>query len=152
MTRYFRITLFATLALVAAATTAPKAEAQETVASYYAVIGSQDMRNSNGVALGDIGQMIQQDRANYHRFGRRDQGDQGDPIFGNAERRSMIPGLVAAHRDNGWWSNVIAGPNRSPFDVLVIVCTRNKTLSHIIINPADGDGYVECEGRVTAGD
>lgn len=137
-------------ALVGGVTTAA---AQETVATYYAALGPQDYRNSSGAPLRDFGAILQQDRANYHRFNRRDPQDGGDPIFGDAGRRAMIPALFAAH-DNSWWNrHMLTPPTSAPLDadVFVVVCTRNKTLSHIIVNHANGDGYMMCEGPVGPG-
>ncbi|MFD1511567.1 hypothetical protein [Lacimonas salitolerans] len=130
------------------------AMAQETIGSYYAALGPQDYVNSKGARLRDFGAILQQDRANYHRFNRRDPQDQGDPFFGDAQRRAMIPALFAAG-NNGWWNqHGVTPPTSAPLDadVLVIICTRNKMLSHIIVNHANGDGYNTCEGNVTAGD
>jgi hypothetical protein len=70
---------------------APAARAQSLIAEYYALIGPADFYNSSGVRLGDFGAILQQDRANYHRFGRRDEGDGWDPIFSDPAQRSRIP-------------------------------------------------------------
>lgn len=72
------------------------AKAQDLIAEYYTLISVNDMYNSNGVRLGDWCAMIQQDRVNYHRFGRRDDGDRGDPIFASREARAAIPGTCRA--------------------------------------------------------
>lgn len=66
--------------------------AQELIAEYYTSLGRGDVVNSSGARLTDFCAIVQQDRANYHRFGRRDDGDQGDPIFGSKEARARIPG------------------------------------------------------------
>lgn len=128
-------------------------QAQVTVATYYAALGPQDYRNSSGAPLRDFGAILQQDRANYHRFNRRDPQDQGDPIFGDAGRRAMIPALFAAG-NNDWWKSFTTPPTSAPLDadVLIVICTRNNTLSHIIVNHSNGDGYNMCEGSVSAGD
>jgi hypothetical protein len=68
------------------------ATAQDLIAEYFALIGPQDMVNSSGERLRDWCAMIQQDRANYHRFGLRDEQDQGDPIFASREARAAIAG------------------------------------------------------------
>lgn len=46
--------------------------------------------NSSGAPLKNFCAIVQQDRANYHRFGIRNDGDQGDPIFANKAARARI--------------------------------------------------------------
>lgn len=75
---------------VALAFAGSAAAAQEYMGDYYSSISATDMRNSSGVPLGDACAIIQQDRANWHRFGRRDDGDMGDPWFGSSEARAVI--------------------------------------------------------------
>jgi len=72
---------------------APVARAQTMIAEYYTLIGPADFSNSSGVRLGDFGAILQQDRANFHRFGRRDDLDEWDPIFGDPAQRARIPQL-----------------------------------------------------------
>jgi hypothetical protein len=82
--------LIAVLAAVLGLTT-PVA-AQQILTEYYTTLSPMDVRNSSGARLTDFCAVLQQDRANYHRFGRRDDGDQGDPIFGSREMRAQIAG------------------------------------------------------------
>jgi hypothetical protein len=82
------LVLIAALFLFAAA---PPARAQQLIGEYMALLSPTDFYNSNGVRLGDFGQVLQQDRANFHRFGRRDDFDQWDPVFGDAGQRARIP-------------------------------------------------------------
>ncbi|QUJ76502.1 hypothetical protein KDD17_16780 [Sulfitobacter albidus] len=82
-------------ALTALALSAGAAAAQERkIGSYTAMIGPQDLVNSSGKRLTSAGAILAQDRANYHRFGIRQQGDQGDPWFGARGQRAAIPSLV----------------------------------------------------------
>jgi hypothetical protein len=129
------------------------AMAQETIGSYYAALGPQDYRNSRGLPLTSFADVLQQDRANYHRFGRRDPYDQGDPFFGKSAMRSAIPALYAAW-NNGWWDQHFSPATSAPLDadVYVVICGTGGKISHLIVNYANGDGYVYCEGQVTAGD
>ncbi|WP_334062367.1 hypothetical protein [Limimaricola cinnabarinus] len=85
-----RIILAGALALLAAPTAA-----QEVIASYYAYLSPQDLRNSRGIRLADIGAILQQDRANFHRFGLRDGMDEHDPLFASSATRARIPELYA---------------------------------------------------------
>lgn len=70
---------------------APAARAQTLIAEYFALIGPADFHSSAGVRLRDFGAILQQDRANYHRFGRRDEMDDWDPIFSDPAQRARIP-------------------------------------------------------------
>lgn len=64
--------------------------AQDLIAEYFTSIRAHDRVNSSGMPLNNFCATVQQDRANYHRFGIRDDGDQGDPIFSNKEARARI--------------------------------------------------------------
>ncbi|MEM0934598.1 MAG: hypothetical protein AAF646_16450 [Pseudomonadota bacterium] len=141
-------------ALLAACLSLPlPALAQEMFGSYYTALGPQDFYNSSGRQLTDFGAILQQDRANFHRFNRRDASDEGDPFFANRDLRAAIPALFAAG-DNAWWRDRVTPvtQTRGEADVLVILCGRGGRLTHLIVNHANGDGYTTCRGRVTAGD
>ena len=58
---------------------------------YYATLSPRDTYNSKGVPLNDVCAIVQQDRANVHRFGNPD-GDAPDGFFTTPERRAMIQG------------------------------------------------------------
>lgn len=64
--------------------------AQQVLAQYYTTLTGEDFTNSSGVRLGSFGAILQQDRANFHRFGIRHQGDQSDPYFSNKQLRAGI--------------------------------------------------------------
>lgn len=74
-------------ALVASATTAA---AQDFLGEYFTSIGPEDFYNSSGQFLADRCAILQQDRANFHRFGVRHQGDQPDPFFGDRAARGVL--------------------------------------------------------------
>ncbi|MEA3014400.1 MAG: hypothetical protein QOD42_2945 [Sphingomonadales bacterium] len=59
--------------------------------SYSTVISAQDLVASDGLRLGTVQGIIQQDRANLHRFHRGDRGDGYDDMFLSAESRALIP-------------------------------------------------------------
>lgn len=65
---------------------------QELIAEYFTTIGPSDRFSSKGAPLRDFCAIVQQDRANFHRFGVRDQLDRGDPIFANRAARARISG------------------------------------------------------------
>ena len=69
--------------------------AQQLLAEYYTMITGADLSNSRGVPLGDFCAVVQQDRANVHRFGIRHNGDQLDPIFHDRAKRARISATCA---------------------------------------------------------
>jgi hypothetical protein len=77
--------------------TAP-AGAQELIAAYVAEIGRDDLYNSRGERLTQPWQVLRQDRANFHRFGIRQPGDEWDPLFGDAENRAAMERMVMRGR------------------------------------------------------
>lgn len=68
--------------------------AQDWIGGYTAYIAEDDLYNSNGARLREPWQILRQDRANYHRFGIRQRGDQGDPFFGSADNRAAMESMV----------------------------------------------------------
>mgnify|MGYP000238780149 CR=1 FL=1 len=72
------------------------AAAQNIMGEYVAEISAQDRVNSSGQPLGDFCAMVQQDRANFHRFGKRDATDSFDPVFDDRTLRGRI---VDTHRE-----------------------------------------------------
>ena len=68
---------FVAAAVLGAAT----ARADDMLGSYTARISDRDHRASDGYPLSSAAQMVRQDRANWHKFHRRDSDDQGDPWF-----------------------------------------------------------------------
>lgn len=75
---------------------AQPAAAAEPSDGFCTTITNVDRVNSNGKKLTDLGAILQQDRANYHRFGRADAGDDGDVSFASAEARAKIPAMLKA--------------------------------------------------------
>jgi hypothetical protein len=61
--------------------------------SYSAEIASPDMINSSGAQLQNLAAILQQDRANYHRFGIRQDGDEADPYFADFRTRARMPAI-----------------------------------------------------------
>ncbi|MEO0634483.1 MAG: hypothetical protein AAFY52_10230 [Pseudomonadota bacterium] len=78
------------IAVTAVFTVPAQASAQQLIAAYYAMLTGPDLSNSRGVPLGSFCAIVQQDRANYHRFGIRQQGDEWDPVFADRNARSVI--------------------------------------------------------------
>lgn len=65
--------------------------AQTPMFEYYTTLTPGDTFNSRGAPLNDVCAIVQQDRANVHRFGNPD-GDAPDPFFTTPDRRAMIAG------------------------------------------------------------
>lgn len=74
------------------------ANAQDFMGEYLAWLGPNDIRNSSGVKMKSLGDVVAQDRANFHRFGVIDELDTGDPYFSQRSLRTRIPQLVKAGR------------------------------------------------------
>ncbi|WP_299614258.1 hypothetical protein [uncultured Tateyamaria sp.] len=72
---------------------AASASAESVYVEYYATLADVDLVNSSGVPLGDSCSILQQDRANVHRFGRAHSGDRPDPVFGNKTMRARLGDL-----------------------------------------------------------
>lgn len=132
-------TALTTFLFVVTATVAP---AQSVIESYFAEISQRDMFNSSGVRLTDLGAILQQDRANYHRFGQRDPGDQGDPFFSNRDLRAQIPQLYARGNTDPLIPRIIAEGNS--LAVLVLICGGRAQPEYIVVDFADGDGHRDC--------
>lgn len=64
------------------------------VETYHAFLSARDHYNSNGVRLTQPWQIIRQDRANFHRFGRADEGDQWDSFFASATNRARMESML----------------------------------------------------------
>lgn len=74
--------------------TATLAQADELIGSYVAYIGQDDLYNSRGARLTEPWQVLRQDRANYHRFGISQAGDEWDPFFGSMENRGIMERMI----------------------------------------------------------
>jgi hypothetical protein len=62
--------------------------------SYVTEIGPHDHYNSRGHKLRKVADILQQDRANYHQYYKRDAGDRGDPFFTTRNTRSRIKSML----------------------------------------------------------
>jgi hypothetical protein len=83
---------FVSIALVFGLGLSPiSAAAESLMLEYYATLSPKDTYNSRGVPLNDVCAIVQQDRANVHKFGNPD-GEQPDGFFTSSERRAMISG------------------------------------------------------------
>ena len=83
------------------------AQAENQITSFFTHLGTPDAYNSRGVPLNDVCTILQQDRANWHRFGIHEEYDSYDPFFTTTDRRAMIAGNCVY--DRNYYSN--AGSN-----------------------------------------
>ena len=98
------------LVAVFLAAAASSAAAQEIIGTYTAEIGRADLFNSEGQRLTAPWQVLRQDRANYHRFGVSQPGDQWDPLFADANNRAAMEQMVMnGYMDPQAARDIIAG-------------------------------------------
>jgi hypothetical protein len=128
--------IFSTLAIPASA---------QVMDSYYATIAEADRHNSSGARLSSPSAVLQQDRANFHRFGIRQAGDQSDMFFANRDLRAQIPELYARGQRDDWTDGVLSGAfGPGEAYILVFVCGPRSQPTHINVEPADGDSQRGC--------
>jgi hypothetical protein len=66
----------------------------DLIETYTARLSSRDHRSSTGTKLTDPAAIIRQDRANFHKFGKRDSEDQYDSFFSKASNRDKLEKLL----------------------------------------------------------
>ena len=71
-----------------------KTNAGPYLTNYCTVISDRDRYNTNGQRLATPGAILQQDRANYHRFNRRDPGDGWEGYFTTYNQRVYLNQMV----------------------------------------------------------
>ena len=128
-------TSFAALFTLALSTSAA---AEQLIVDYYTLLGPVDAVNSSGAPLDDLCAILQQDRANWHRFKKREQYDGGDLFFDSTERRAAMAGKCDF--DRSYFANPgqkIRSGDRS-FYVYVQVFGSGTQISRILI--AEGAG------------
>jgi hypothetical protein len=93
---------FVRAAIVAAlfVAAAPAAAQHGPLGHYNARLSERDHYNSNGERLRTVAAILRQDRANFHRFNRRDRGDQWDGFFDDANNRAAFERMLARSRMN----------------------------------------------------
>ncbi len=94
MTRFFRNLRTALIGAVVAVGVVGAAAAQDLIGSYSAYIGWDDLHNSKGARLTEPWQVVRQDRANFHRFGISQPGDEWDPFFADYDNRAAMEQMI----------------------------------------------------------
>lgn len=120
------------------------AAAQVLMGSYYAEIGPEDRRNSSGVALSDAGGILQQDRANVHRFGIRHSGDQIDGAFASPDRRATLPDLFRRSTRAPGVDAGLLGHGARHYRILVLLCGDGRTLTHVVMDEVGATRPLGC--------
>ncbi|MGJ7040223.1 hypothetical protein [Shinella sp. BE166] len=96
-----RIGIFAAAIAAVLAASAGAARADELIESYGAYIGQDDLYNSSNERLTQPWQVIRQDRANVHRFGVSQPGDDFDNFFASARNRELAERMIRSGRIDG---------------------------------------------------
>ncbi|AOF89401.1 hypothetical protein [Sinorhizobium sp. RAC02] len=96
-----RTGLFAAAVAAVLAVSGGVARADELIESYSAYIGQDDLYNSSNERLTQPWQVIRQDRANVHRFGVRQPGDDIDGFFASARNRELAERMLRSGRIEG---------------------------------------------------
>jgi len=73
---------------------AATAHADDFLGSYVARISDEDHFASDGYRLDSAAQMVRQDRANYHKFHRRDRDDERDSWFRSNDDRARLERML----------------------------------------------------------
>ena len=82
------------LTLLAIGLLAGSARAADALETYTAVLSERDHFNSQGERLTSPAAIIRQDRANFHKFGKVDPGDEFDGYFANVKNREALENLI----------------------------------------------------------
>lgn len=96
-----RTGIFAAACAATLMVSAGAAHADELLESYDAYIGQDDLYNSSNERLTQPWQVIRQDRANVHRFGIRQPGDDIDSFFASARNRDLAERMIRGGRIEG---------------------------------------------------
>lgn len=108
-----RLPAFPAIAFVAAtlalplALAAPAAAQSRLIESYTARLSSADHFNSSGERLTSPAAIIRQDRANFHKFGIRDDEDESDRFFADQGNRALMERLLERGRTSRSARNAI---------------------------------------------
>lgn len=104
---------------------------------YQAEIVGADMINSRGERLDDLAAILQQDRANYHRFDIRQSGDETDPFFADYQTRARMQTIYSPGTRDAEIEALLAFGAVIQLDVEV--CLRNGRPVQIGVRYSDTD-------------
>jgi len=114
--------------LLAALLCSASASADVLVESYVAFLSRRDHFNSNGDRLDNAAAIIRQDRANFHKYGKRDEADQGDAFFAIARNREVLERYL--------------NRGRSPKAALNAIVNGTPMVVVKILHSGDGEPYI----------
>ena len=114
------------------------AQAETLMFEYFSGLGPADAYNSRGQPLDDFCGIVQQDRANWHKFGKRENLDSPDPFFDSPQRRAMITGNCQF--DRGYFANpgVRIRSGTRQFYVYVRVFGSGGQVTRVLISEGAG--------------
>ena len=110
------------------------AEQFREVARFSAMISASDYFNSSGARVTGVGPVLQQDRANVHRFGIVNSGDDIDRGFGDRATRARIPALYANGAGSEEIDRMIARGETFTMSVLVCGYGANPSAIYLSVN------------------
>jgi hypothetical protein len=88
----------------------PRADAYDGLDLYNCRISAKDRVNSEGNQLTTLRDILAQDRANFHRFGRRDRVDEFDTVFVTIASRNLFQ-FARIRIDPALKRRILAGEN-----------------------------------------
>ena len=124
----------AILAFAAALTMASPATAAELIGSYNAFLSSADHFNSSGERLTTAAAIIRQDRANFHKFGIRDDRDENDSYFANVNNRAVLEQML---NDGNSDPGVLARVVNSNVAIHVDIYRSNRHGDYVVVTLLD---------------
>jgi hypothetical protein len=95
--------------------------ADELIETYTAFLSERDHFSSKGERLRDAAAIIRQDRANFHKYGKRDIGDESDNFFASARNREILERFLKRGRSTAAALNAII--NGTPYITVRIYVT-----------------------------
>lgn len=120
--------IYTSLAIFAA--TLSLASADTTISSYQAVFSNKDFFSSSGASLKGTAAVIQQDRANFHKFFKRDGIDTDCGFFSSAANRAQIPAML---KRGGVSESLLGGPDDESLWGVTIMQNNNGQY-YLIVN------------------
>jgi hypothetical protein len=110
-------------------------EAYDGLDLYSCRISAKDRVNSKGKPLNSLRDILAQDRANFHRFGKRDQVDEADIVFVTTASRNLFQ-FAQIRIDPRLKKRILAGEN---VNLSVFILRRNLIdIQEGLIDPSVG--------------
>ncbi len=109
------------------------ATAEQLLVSYDAHLSTRDHFSSKGVPLYNVAAILRQDRANYHKFGKRDAGDDWDRFFASKSNRAKMERLVRRGAIPRYLRNRIIN-NTPHVTVKIYSRSRSRTRIQVIVH------------------